>query len=100
MKKKAKFLASLAELAAMANNCGNHEEAKKTHEALKADPNAWALLLFQGSPAPGIQKDAGDDFDLELRDCGKCGSTLCKRIYKISTTPSVPAQSKSHAEKS
>ena len=74
------LMAYLAELAAMANNCGNAEESRIAHDAVKADPIAWEaqeLIGFQ---------DCGENISLELRNCCKCGSTLAKKVSVRSST--------------
>ena len=44
-----------------------------SHEALKADPEAWGALP--------IKPDwAFRDRVLQVRDCPDCGSTLCKQL--------------------
>ena len=46
-----------------------------THDALKADRDAWAAL------PPKIDWVVGDEV-LQLRDCPRCGSTLAKPLDK------------------
>lgn len=44
-----------------------------THDALKADRDAWAAL------PPKVDWVVGDEV-LQLRDCPRCGSTLAKPL--------------------
>lgn len=69
-----KLAAHLAELASMANKCGNAEQARAAHDSLKADPETWETLHYVGL------QEYDEIFSLELRNCPKCGSTLAKKI--------------------
>jgi hypothetical protein len=67
------ILQMLADAASMANNCGNHEQAQAKHAALKEDAKTWASLEYAGLQGCG-------DYDLEMRNCPDCGSTLCIKV--------------------
>jgi hypothetical protein len=56
-------------------------EEKIDHEAIKLDEARWSSLTYVG-----VQPDVDDDgrsAPLELRNC-RCGSTLCRRIRRVS----------------
>lgn len=71
---RGKLIRELAELASMANRCGNAEQARAYHDGLKADESAWQALELRG-----VQK-IDDTEALELRNCAKCASTLARKI--------------------
>ncbi len=47
------------------------------HERLKRDGQAWPKC-----PAVGLQPAMDDVPELELRNCGSCGSTLAKEVLR------------------
>jgi hypothetical protein len=69
-----------------ANAGGERSTCPVDHERLKLDNEAWLKL-----ERIGIQPDFDDDgnrADLELRNCGECGSTLARpvRVYDCCDT--------------